>query len=345
MNKIVFTTQENSCTFSLNELEKISECTKLLKWLKPGIGILETDESFTLISEIIINKPLLFTRHIFPILNTIEINEDENDLDLIINSICQINEPFKKEKTFSVQARTLNETKSTLSKFDLNLNISNYFELQGYKLDIKNPKQIISIITQGKLCYIGISESKYNLSNWTGGEHRFKYFDDQISRSEFKLMEAIDTFKIDLSNFRNALDLGAAPGGWTKILLNNKLKITAVDPANLNESIKNNINIVHYKELAQNYIKKINKSEIFDCIVNDMRMDPIDSCTLMGLFAKHLSKNGLAIITIKLPHSNILKIANKSLTILRKCYDIQYARQLFHNRSEITVVLRLKNNF
>jgi len=342
MNKIVFTSQENSCTFALNELEKISEHTILSKWLKPGIGILETDKPFTLISKIIINKPLLFTRHIFPILKTIEINEDENDLDLIINSICQIKEFLKKEMTFSVQARTLDQTKSNLKKFDLNLNISNYFELQGYTLDIKNPKQIISIIIQDKLCYIGISESKYNLSSWAGGEHRFKYLDDQISRSEFKLMEAIDTFKIDLFNYRNALDLGAAPGGWTKILLNYKLKITAVDPANLNESIKNNINITYHKELAQSYIKKLNKSEIFDCIVNDMRMDATYSCNLMGLFVDHLSKNGIAIITIKLPHSNILKIADKSLTMLNKWYDILNARQLFHNRSEITVVLKSK---
>ena len=342
MNKIIFTTQESSCTFSLDELEKISEHTRLLKWLKPGIGILESDKSFTLISKTIINKPLLFTRHIFPILGTIPIHEDDNDFNLIINSICQIKEYLKKELTFSVQSRILSQVNSCIKNFDLNLNISDYLEMQGYKLDIKNPEQVISIIIQDKLCYVGISESRYNLSNWAGGEHRFKYFDDQISRSEFKLMEAIDTFKIDLSNYKNALDLGAAPGGWTKILLSYKLKVTAIDPANLNDSIKKNVNVVHYKELAQNYINKIKNTEIFDMILNDMRMDSIDSCNLTGLFCKYLNKNGIAIITIKLPHANILKIANKSLLILKKWYDIAGARQLFHNRSEITVVLRPK---
>lgn len=345
MNKIVFTSQENSCIYSLSELEKISEHSKLFKWLKPGVGILESDKSFIEISQIIMNKPLLFTRHIFPILATIEIYEDENDIDLIINSIYQIKEYLNEEKTFSTQAKILTKTKFSYKKFDLNLNISNYFQSQGYKLDIKNPQQVISIIIQDKLCLIGISETKYNLSNWTSGEHRFKYFDDQISRAEFKLMEAIDTFKIDLSNYKNALDLGAAPGGWTRILLEYDLKITAVDPGNLEESLKNNVNITHYKELAQNYVAKLSESKTFDVIVNDMRMDSFESCKLMGLFLKHLDKKGIVIITLKLPYANALKIANKSISVLRNWYEIVNARQLFHNRSEITLLLKPKNHF
>ncbi len=341
MSRIIFSSQENSCMYALKEFKKINSEIKLIDWLKPGVGLIEINDSFHNISNKILDNKAVFIRHIFPVLDEIKINQDENDLNLILNAILNLIDIIDKDKTFSVQCKIIeSKEKGPYKKFHVNSFISEYLESKMFKIDIKDPFQVISIVLKDNLCYIGISQAKLNLSNWTLGEHRFKHMEDQISRAEFKLMEAIDTFKIDLTSFKNALDLGASPGGWTKVLLDYGLRVVAVDPADLNEDLKKNKNVHHFRGLAQDYLKI---SDHFDIIVNDMRMDPIDSCKLMIELSKHLTRDGIVIMTLKLPHKNIEKILHKSINILIKLYKIEFARQLFHNRSEVTLIIRHKS--
>ena len=49
---------------------------------------------------------------------------------------------------------------------------------------------------------------------------------------------------------------------------------------------------------------------------------------------------GLAIMTLKLPEARRMPILEHALDILRSAYTVAGARQLFHNRSEITLYLR-----
>jgi len=47
-------------------------------------------------------------------------------------------------------------------------------------------------------------------------------------------------------------------------------------------------------------------------------------------------------MTLKLPEQNRRPIIDHAFKLLQEVYTIAGARQLFHNRSEITVYLRLK---
>lgn len=80
----------------------------------------------------------------------------------------------------------------------------------------------------------------------------------------------------------------------------------------------------------------------FDLIVNDMRMDARDSARLMVAYARQLYRHGLVIMTLKLPEQNRTPVIEQAFKILYQVYTVVGARQLFHNRSEITVCLRLK---
>jgi 23S rRNA (cytidine2498-2'-O)-methyltransferase len=80
----------------------------------------------------------------------------------------------------------------------------------------------------------------------------------------------------------------------------------------------------------------------FDLIVNDMRMDARDSARMMVAYARQLYRHGLVIMTLKLPEQNRRPIIDHAFKLLQEAYTIVGARQLFHNRSEITVYLRLK---
>jgi 23S rRNA (cytidine2498-2'-O)-methyltransferase len=82
--------------------------------------------------------------------------------------------------------------------------------------------------------------------------------------------------------------------------------------------------------------------DMFDVIVNDMRMDARDSARLMVRYAKLLYAHGWALMTVKLPEQKREPILDHAFAILREAYTIAGARQLFHNRSEITVWLQPK---
>jgi 23S rRNA (cytidine2498-2'-O)-methyltransferase len=85
-------------------------------------------------------------------------------------------------------------------------------------LDVRNPEQVLSLVCTPTHGYLGFSLAVENLSTWAGGVHRFKREKEQISRAEFKLLEILNLFQLSLSAGDTALDLGAAPGGWTRIL-------------------------------------------------------------------------------------------------------------------------------
>ena len=87
------------------------------------------------------------------------------------------------------------------------------------------------------------------------------------------------------------------------------------------------------------------QGERCDVIVNDMRMDAMLSCQIMGEAAEILKPEGLAIMTLKLPHENQQRNARRAMDLLSKWYEIPFARQLFHNRSEVTVLLRPKRRW
>ena len=71
-----------------------------------------------------------------------------------------------------------------------------------------------------------------------------------------------------------------------------------------------------------------------------MRMTAALSCEVMLVAARRLKPGGLAIVTLKRSPHEPLTTVHASLAILRRAYDILHARQLFHNRNEVTVVAR-----
>jgi len=235
-------------------------------------------------------------------------------------------------QNFSIQIRKK-------SDFSFPQHVEDKLIAQGHIKNDSQPTWVLSIFVHQDTLYAGASYCKDNLSDWNGGMQRFKKADDSISRAEFKLLEALSVFNINLSHSKTALDLGAAPGGWSKVLLERGLEVTAVDPANLSEAILKHPNLIHIKDVAE----RLKPKAPYDIIVNDMRMDMIASCKIMLDLAKHLATNGLAIMTLKLPHKEWYKNTKRAMNMLERAYNVKAARQLFHNRSEVTVVISHKD--
>ena len=321
--EFVFTCQTDSEQLCLNEMQKITG-VKLIKWLDGGVGLAECDMDFTEFSKTIRAGKPVFLRHIFP-------------AGFVCGYAGDVIEQYKnkidKNTSMSVQVRAKTGEKP---EFD----IANYFKENGYLYNKAAPEVIISVFISGGKIYSGLSKSIENLSSWPGGMRHYAFDGSVISRAEFKLLELFEYFP-DILNNQNentALDLGASPGGWTKILAQKGYRVTAVDPNKLSDMLRGNKNVEYHKCLAEDFIKSLDKK--YDLIVNDMRMHAVESAKLMVEAHKNLKENGYAVVTLKLSKRDKSATIKNGLDILRKKYEVLFVKQLFHNRSEITVVLR-----
>ncbi|MCW3060564.1 MAG: ribosomal large subunit methytransferase, partial [Capsulimonas sp.] len=126
--------------------------------------------------------------------------------------------------------------------------------LTGTIMNTSEPENVVSVLCTPTTGYLGVSPARRNLSAWPGGKHRFKREDGQISRAEFKLLEALSVFGVSLPRGGTALDIGAAPGGWTRVLRAAGLGVVALDPAELDVRLAGDPGVVHVRRRIQDYL-------------------------------------------------------------------------------------------
>jgi len=166
------------------------------------------------------------------------------------------------------------------------------------------------------------------------------------SRSTLKLAEAIEVFMDRSEQTRLlrqgmlAVDLGAAPGGWTWQLVKRGIRVTAVDNGPMKGVLAKHPLVQHLKQDGFKYTPR----KAVDWLVCDMVEKPSKVATLIGeWFAAGLAKH--AIFNLKLPMKQRIAALDSALGGIRKRLDdegINYrmmAKQLYHDREEVTVFL------
>ncbi|TVY10122.1 SAM-dependent methyltransferase [Paenibacillus cremeus] len=201
---------------------------------------------------------------------------------------------------------------------------------------VKEADEIISMLLARDRLYIGRSKPSENLSDWSGGAVRFRKEDGQISRAKFKLLEAESAFGLDFSQYRSALDIGAAPGGWTSLLLERDVQVTAVDPAKLDAGLLRNPKLTYLQKNAGDVVFS---SNAFDLLVCDMSWSHRQMAKLVKGLLYALQAGGTAIITVKLMNKKAFQTLREVIQDLSPELEVQKAKQLFHNREELTLFL------
>lgn len=189
--------------------------------------------------------------------------------------------------------------------------------------------------------YAGALEPHQQLAPWPWGVPHFTPDPGLINRAEWKLLEAIGSFRLGLRSGR-ALDLGASPGGWSRVLTRAGLSVASVDPHPRGMEWTHP-GLVHHPLRAEEFLSQT--AERFDLIVNDMWLHAEESSEIMRTAAACLVPGGQALVTLKLGHlcetlESRRGSLRRSLDILRKAYRIPRMRQLFYNRNEVTVWLQ-----
>jgi 23S rRNA (cytidine2498-2'-O)-methyltransferase len=199
-------------------------------------------------------------------------------------------------------------------------------------------EHILGICLTARAALVGLTKRDDALCDWPGGRLSLASSAPQISRAEFKLEELLKLFPLPPGRGRRALDLGASPGGWTRVLLNCGYEVWAVDPAPLDRRVMADDRVVFNQTTARRFLQ--GPLPTFHLLVNDMRMTPELSCRVMIDAAKHVASGGYGIVTLKISHKGALRSVRRAAEIFGRAYEIVFLRQLFHNRHEVTLVGR-----
>lgn len=321
----------------IDELVSIDNKIKVIKTLEDGVFVIKSSIPSSEFQSKIINNILIFVRHINKVDYLIDITGDYDDIHLINSYINEYDKAEVSGKTVAVQIRksnesvkyNVNELKEEIDKFILSEFCSEPV--------IKNGEIIISIFIYKTKLYLGISPVKFNLSSWRGGMHHYKKDDSDVSRAKYKLMEAIERFNIDMDSISKALDLGAAPGGWTSVLLKYGIKVTSVDTGEMDQELLSSKNLTFIQKNASEL--KLG-DDSFDIITCDISWNPYNTTKMLLDFKDNLKSGGLVLFTLKLMHPNVSKTVREIKKSLTQDFKLVNAKHLFHNRREVTLLLQ-----
>jgi 23S rRNA (cytidine2498-2'-O)-methyltransferase len=192
---------------------------------------------------------------------------------------------------------------------------------------------------------IGISDP-HNSAPWHMGILRQHMPAEAPSRSTLKLAEAIEVFMDKSEQTRllrqgmTAVDLGAAPGGWTWQLVKRGLRVTAVDNGPMKGAMAKHSLVQHLRQDGF----KFTPVRAVDWLVCDMVEKPAKVAKLIGdWFIAGYARQ--AIFNLKLPMKQRISAVDAALSEIKTRLDeegINYrmtAKQLYHDREEVTVLL------
>jgi 23S rRNA (cytidine2498-2'-O)-methyltransferase len=193
----------------------------------------------------------------------------------------------------------------------------------------------------GAHAYIGTSASPW-ASRWAMGIPRLRMPGGAPSRSTLKLAEAFIAFLggHELESLRagmRAVDLGAAPGGWSWQLARRGVRVTAVDNGPLKGDVRDDALVTHVRADGLKFLPK----RPVDWMVCDIVEQPSRIAALVARWigeghARH------AIFNLKLPmkrrYDEVRRCEAIIVDALAKA-GVQHTlalRQLYHDREEVT---------
>ena len=272
---------------------------------------------------------------ITPVNKAIKISKKKSDLKRVYDEILDLN-MLKKGERFAVCCKR--RGKHEFTSQDVEREIGGLLEESlGAIADLKNPAKIVTIQIFQDIAFIGIVRADEILRKEIKVFRKYRCGERPLTRAEHKLREAIRVFNIEIKPNFKVLDLGAAPGGWTRILAGLADHVISVDPADLDPSVKSLPNVTHLKCKAEDIPRNIGP---FDLIVNDMNIDPLKSAKIMVELADLLKKDSVALMTIKFITRNRKKHVSDAIDTLKAKYKDFRVRRLPHNRYETTVCMR-----
>ncbi|ADC71660.1 putative RNA 2'-O-ribose methyltransferase [Thioalkalivibrio sp. K90mix] len=218
---------------------------------------------------------------------------------------------------------------------------------RGVLVDEADGRRAHLFWSRGDAVQIAFS-SRGERSEWRGGIPRLRAPSGAPSRSALKLEEAWHTFipahewPVRLAEGMQAVDLGAAPGGWTWELVQRGMYVHAVDNGPMDERLMATTQVEHHREDAFVW-EPPNPVAWLVCDIVDK---PARVAARIGDWLERQWCRE-AVFNLKLPMKkrwqtvrDCLNHLDERLAAAGVGYDVR-ARQLYHDREEVTVHIQL----
>lgn len=292
------------------------------------------------------SRDLVFARQLFfsqGLLKDLPVTDRVTPIVVALESQC------RQLSDIWVETADTNQAKELLvfcRKFSLPLRKA--LEQQG-KLDTENrnaPRGHVFFLS-AVAAYPGISNPPHS-SPWFMGIPRLKRLRDAPSRAAMKLEEAWQVFLTPrereewLRPGRQAVDLGAAPGGWTWQLVRQGIHVTAVDNGAIAPAVKESgLVVAHLQTDAFRYAPRRP--------VDWMVCDIVEQPRRVAQLAAQWLANGWCrqcLLNLKLPMKQRYREVQLCGELIAGALDkagVSYKlafKQLYHDREEVTGYLR-----
>ena len=277
----------------------------------------------------------IFLRHMFPVREELMMQQDELALPRLRDACVPLLAQLQQRSAVAVQCRLLDETPS-YRPMDVKRAIDEAVHSGGLLATVKDPSLVLSVLIAHERAYLGLSTPRENLSSWNGGAAHYGKAKGAKSRAAHKLEEACEVLEVDLQGMEQALDLGAAPGGFTSFLLERGLYVTAVDTGLLDSSLLAHPRLSYIQANARN-IKPREAS--FDLITCDISRDALRTADMILNLAPCLRPTGKLLLTVKFMGREPLPLIRQCLKRLSQEFVFVRGRHLWHNREEVTLYL------
>ncbi|MDE1860638.1 MAG: SAM-dependent methyltransferase [Candidatus Micrarchaeota archaeon] len=247
-------------------------------------------------------------------------------------------------------------SKSVYSAKDIEVKAGQPLEDKGYNINLNDPELIGYVVLMNGKCYSGIAECEA-IGRKFINPLRHYHTEKKVSRSELKLRQAFDEFKI-AANGGIAIDLGAAPGGWSLFLASMGFKVIAIDNAALNydairkagmrvkvispsegkidaEKELRSTDLIHIKSTFDEAARKL-KTAKASLLTDDMNLWHKDSANAIIMYSRFMGPRCMVILTVKCVTRNVDKYLDDINMSFRGRFSTR-AKVLPSNRQEVTV--------
>ena len=208
----------------------------------------------------------------------------------------------------------------------------------GVQADLDEPEQVVGIEIFQDLALLGAGFADERLHKDISQMRKHPPGQRPLNRAEKKLREAFAKFRPVLPPGARALDLGAAPGGWAKVLAEVCAEVVAVDPAVLDERVTALPNVTHVQQRAEDYLPRAQGP--FDLITCDMNVESQVAAEALCQAAPLLRHGGEVILTIKFNSRHRRQHVARAVAVLQACYGDFETKHLPHNGKETTLHMR-----
>lgn len=317
---------------ALQELRTYDPKIGSISSLAPGVMLFTPSLSRADFLSLVQGQRPIFIRHLHPVERSVGVDP------VLVDSAAQsLLNGISPGQRVAVQVRVLGEqSEEGADRSELRERLDRLVAAAGGEPVTQGASMILSVSLAEGEALLGLSTPDENLSDWPGGEMRFRREEGQLSRAKFKLLEAFQIFGIEPAQGGSALDLGAAPGGWSSLLLERGLRVTAVDTGELAPTLVGNPNLIF---LHNNAEEVSFPPASFDLLTCDMSWSPTRTARMVVKLAPTVRTGADTVLTVKLMGDNPTRTIKIVREIVSEAFEVRQVRQLFHNRDEVTMHL------